>query len=68
MTLRGLHRAPRLLLDAVTEWPVASQQHARRNALIASTELTQRRKEIDEVEEFLAARRTPRRTAADRTA
>jgi hypothetical protein len=67
MTLRGLHRAPRLLLNTVTEWPVASQQHARRNALIASTELTQRRKEIDEVEEFLAAR-TPRRTAADRTA
>lgn len=34
---------------------VASQQTARRNAMIASTALTQRRAERIEVEEFLAA-------------
>lgn len=36
-------------------WAVASQQTARRNAMIASTALTQRRAELDEVEEFLAS-------------
>ena len=34
---------------------VASQQTARRNAMIASTALTQRRAELIEVEEFLAS-------------
>jgi hypothetical protein len=34
---------------------VASQQTARRNAMIASTALTQRRTELIEVEEYLAS-------------
>ena len=41
---------------AVREWPVESQQRSRRNAMIASTALAQRRAELDEVEEFLTAR------------
>ncbi len=42
-------------VDAVRRWPVESQQRARRNAMIASTALAQRRAELDDVEEFLAA-------------
>ncbi|GCD92308.1 hypothetical protein [Nocardioides sp. LS1] len=38
----------------LTQWPVESQQVARRNAMIASTALAQRRAERDEVEDFLA--------------
>ena len=37
---------------------MASQQQARRNAMIASTALAQRRAETNEVEEFLADLRT----------
>ncbi|QNN52049.1 hypothetical protein [Nocardioides mesophilus] len=44
--LRGLARD-------LSRWPVASQETARRNAMVASTALTQRRRELDEVEEFL---------------
>ena len=43
-------------VDAVRAWPVAAQQHARRNAMIALTECTQRRAEREDVERFLAAR------------
>jgi hypothetical protein len=43
------------LVDAVRRWPVESQLQARRNAMIAATALAQRRAELDEVEEFLAA-------------
>lgn len=43
------------LVTALTQWPVESQQQARRNAMIASTALAQRRAELDEVEELLAA-------------
>lgn len=43
------------LVDTVSRWPVDSQQRARRNAMIASTALAQRRAENDEVEEFLAS-------------
>lgn len=39
---------------AVRRWPVESQQRSRRNAMIASTALAQRRAELDDVEEFLA--------------
>lgn len=39
---------------AVRRWPVESQQRARRNAMIASTALAQRRAESDDVEEFFA--------------
>jgi hypothetical protein len=48
--------APLRLVRSVLAWPVESQQGSRRNALVASTALTQRRRERDEVEEFLAAR------------
>ncbi|GAA1765397.1 hypothetical protein GCM10009795_009930 [Nocardioides hankookensis] len=40
---------------AVREWPVESQQRSRRNAMIASTALAQRRAELNDVEDFLAA-------------
>lgn len=51
--------APRRVVRSVLAWPVESQQGSRRNALVASTALTQRRRERDEVEEFLAARALP---------
>ncbi len=38
---------------ALTQWPVHSQQGARRNAMIASTALAERRRERLEVEEYL---------------
>ncbi|WP_028645469.1 hypothetical protein [Nocardioides sp. URHA0020] len=41
---------------AVRRWPVESQQRSRRNAMIASTALAQRRAELHDVEDFLAAR------------
>ena len=41
-------------LHWIDTWSVASQQRARRNAMIASTALAQRRAEIDDVEDFLA--------------
>ena len=44
-------------VGAVRRWPIESQQRARRNAMIASTALAQRRAELNDVEEFLAARR-----------
>lgn len=37
---------------AVAAWSVQSQQIARRNAMIAATDLAGRRAEIDEVEAF----------------
>jgi hypothetical protein len=43
-------------VGAVRRWPVESQQLSRRNAMIASTALAQRRAELDDVEDFLAAR------------
>lgn len=46
---------PSDLINAIKAWPVESQQQARRNAMIASTALTQRRAEFDDVEEFFAA-------------
>ena len=39
----------------VRQWPVESQQRSRRNAMIASTALAQRRAELNDVEDFLAA-------------
>lgn len=41
----------------IDRWAVESQQTARRNAMIASTALTQRRSELIEVDEFLAGLR-----------
>ncbi|WP_146207427.1 hypothetical protein [Nocardioides silvaticus] len=42
--------------QAISEWPVASQQQARRNAMIALTDCAQRRAEREDVESFLAER------------
>ena len=50
----GVLRRTRLV-RSLTQWPVRSQQHARRNAMVASTALTARRRETLEVDEFLAA-------------
>ncbi|MEJ7794781.1 MAG: hypothetical protein WKF50_04455 [Nocardioides sp.] len=49
-------------LPLLDRWARASQQSARRNAMVATTELTQRRIERDEVEAYLATRAL-RRTA-----
>ncbi len=46
-----------LTLPLIDRWAVSSQQTARRNAMIATTALTQRRAERIEVEEFLASLR-----------
>ncbi len=47
------------LVDPVRRWPVESQLRARRNAMIASTALAQRRAELEDVEEFLTSRGGP---------
>lgn len=44
-----------------------AQQHARRNAMIALTECTQRRAEREEVERFLAERSAARTMPRERT-
>ena len=56
----------RLLTTAAT-WHVNSQHRACRNALVASTALTQQRRERDDVEDFLAshAARFDRATVVD---
>ena len=51
--------SPRQLVRSVLAWPVETQQGSRRNALVASTALTQLRRERDDVEDFLAARFAP---------
>ena len=48
--------SPRGALD---RWAVGAQLTARRNAMVAATQLAQRRAERLEVEEYLAARRAP---------
>jgi hypothetical protein len=52
-------------VNTVNVWALASQHQARRNAMIASTRLAQRRAERIDVEEFLA--RAADRRAADGT-
>jgi len=64
MTRHRLHRAaltpwagswpPLLLLQAAVGWGETSQQQARRNALVASTALLERRRERLDVEAYLA--------------
>jgi hypothetical protein len=44
------------LVRALGSWHVRSQEVARRNALVACTALAERRHELLEVEEYLAAR------------
>ncbi len=56
----NLFRTPVTWLQA---WAVASQQQARRNAMVASTALAQRRAELLEVEEYLAGLTTRTRVA-----
>ena len=71
MTIHQLQRTPWRLVNAAANWHVTSQQHARRNALVASTALTARRQEQREVEDFLAeldARRETRALPGRRTA
>jgi len=46
-------------LTLVDRWAVASQQRSRRNAMVATTRLTQLRSERREVEEYLATRSAP---------
>lgn len=55
MTLLPLQRTPWRLVGAAASWHVSSHQRARRNALVASTALMQRRRERLDVEEFLDA-------------
>jgi hypothetical protein len=62
MTLSSLPQTPWRLVSAAATWHVTSQQRATRNALVASTALTDRRRELQEVERFLselAANRRP---------
>ena len=65
MTRQQLQRTPRRFVTAgrrLATWHVTSQQQARPNALVASTALSQSRRELLEVEDFLAehaARRGP---------
>jgi hypothetical protein len=54
------------LVEPVRRWPVESQLRARRNAMIASTALAQRRAELEDVEEFLTT--LGRRTASEEAA
>jgi hypothetical protein len=42
-------------MQRIESWAVASQQQARRNAMIASTAAAQRRAELNDVEDFLVA-------------
>jgi hypothetical protein len=49
----------RRLRDLVTALPEHSQQRARLNALAGCTELAERRRELADVEEFLAALTAP---------
>jgi len=72
MTILDLQRTPWRWLTSAATWHVDSQQGARRNALVASTALVRRRRELVEVEDFLAGlearRRRGRDTGASHTA
>ncbi len=46
-------------LSAIDRWSVEAQLQARRNAMIASTRLAQRRAEHQEVEDWHASRAAP---------
>lgn len=50
------HLAPPVLAQVVHRWAVESQQRARRNAMLATTECLRRRVEREDVEDFLSAR------------
>ncbi len=50
-----------MFVPLIGRWAVESQQKSRRNAMLASTVLTQRRAERVEAEEYLAAHAEPER-------
>jgi hypothetical protein len=64
VTIHQLQRTPWRLVNAAANWHVASQQQARRNALVASTALTARRQEQRDVDDFLAELEARRSTPA----
>ena len=70
MSLQQMQRTPWRLVRAAAQWHLTSQQQSCRNALVASSALTERRRELLEVEEFLATRadRVPPQRVAGRTA
>jgi hypothetical protein len=68
MTIHELQRTPWRLLHSAAGWHVTSQQQSRRNALVASTALVQRRRELAEVDEFLAHLETRREAASGQAA
>jgi len=70
MSLQQMQRTPWRLVSAAAQWHLTSQQQSRSNALVASTALTERRRELLDVEEFLAARadRIPGQRVGGRTA
>ncbi|MEO9325054.1 hypothetical protein ABFT23_16285 [Nocardioides sp. C4-1] len=47
------------LVQRVQDWPVASQQQARRNAMVAATACAHRRAEREDVADFLDALSAP---------
>ncbi|WP_134767285.1 hypothetical protein [Nocardioides sp. 1609] len=57
----------RALVQIVRDWPVSSQQRARRNAMVATTSCAQRRVERQEVADFLATRPADHTDHTDRT-
>ena len=59
MTIFQLAAAPWRLAGTAARWHVRSQQYARANALAASTALSVRRREIEDVEDFLSRHVTP---------
>ncbi len=56
------------LVQRLQDWPVASQQQARRNAMVAATACAQRRAERDDVADYLHALAHPTATDADEPA
>jgi hypothetical protein len=52
------------LAAAARHWSVESQQVSRRNAMLASTQCAQRRAEREEVADYFATQKAPRRSAA----
>lgn len=57
--VRRVARTGPALVRGIVAWPVASQQVARRNALVAATTCADRRREREEVEQFLLLRSAP---------
>ena len=55
---------PTRLLRAATAWAARSQHGSRRNAMVACTALAERRREREDVEEFLAGLARPARMSA----